>query len=384
MADTHDTLSVDVVRRFPNGPTVAPSFDVSLPAGSILVLFGPSGAGKSTVLRVLAGLDRPQRGRLRFHGDTWFDGEAGTWVSPQARKVGLVTQAPTLFPHLTVRENIAYGAPRTATTGRRVEDLADTCQVAGLLDRRPRELSGGQYQRVALARAMARQPRLMLLDEPFASLDVPARSRLRGDLRSLLRRWGVPTVLVTHDRNDALALGDQMAVIAGGVVKQIGNTADVFSRPLDVDVADALGVETIIPAVVETVDASVALLRVGDQVLRAAAIDGLAAGTHVFACIRAEDVVLERGSTGATSARNRLDASVSSVVSEGVVDRVTLDCGFVLNAMVTRQAREELDITVGSRVVAVLKATAVHVVVRDQARPEAEELVSRADERMLC
>jgi len=364
MADPDDSLRVDVVRRFPGGVAITPSLDVRLPGGSMLVLFGPSGAGKSTILRTLAGLDRPQQGRVTFHGDVWFDSTAGTWVPPQLRRAGYVTQAPTLFPHLTVRQNIAYGAPDAASPDRRVEELARMCQVGELLDRRPREISGGQYQRVALARAMAARPRLMLLDEPFASLDFATRTRLRSDLRSLLRQWQVPTVLVTHDRTDALALGDRMAVIAGGVVRQSGTTAEVFSRPLDIEVAGALGVETIVPALVESIDSNVALLRVGSGLLRASAQDGIAAGARVFACIRAEDVVLERAPAAVSSARNHLDALVSSVVPEGAADRVTLDCGFPLDALVTRQAREELGITVGARVVASLKATAVHVVVR--------------------
>lgn len=364
MADPDHALTIDVVRRFLRGPAIAPSLSTSLPGGSILVLFGPSGAGKSTVLRVLAGLDRPQQGRITFRGDLWFDAAAGTWVPPQRRRVGYVTQAPTLFPHLSVGRNIAYGAQGTASSDRDVEVLARMCQVDDLLHRRPREISGGQYQRVALARAMAARPALMLLDEPFASLDFATRVRLRGDLRSLLREWNVPTVLVTHDRTDALALGDQMAVMADGLVRQSGTTADVFSRPLDIEVAGALGVETIVPAVVDEVQSSVALLHVGRGLLRASAPEGIARGARVFACIRAEDVILQRGPATASSARNHLDAVVSSVVSEGTADRVALDCGFRLDALVTRQAREELDIAVGSRVVAVFKATAVHVVIR--------------------
>jgi len=364
VADPDDALRLDLVRRFPGGATIAPALDVPMPGGSTLVLFGPSGAGKSTILRALAGLDRPQEGRITFHGDVWFDAAAGTWVPPQRRRVGYVTQAPTLFPHLSVRQNIAYGAPDVAASEVGVDELAVMCQIGELLDRRPGEISGGQYQRVALARAMAARPRLMLLDEPFASLDFATRTRLRADLRSLLREWHVPTVLVTHDRTDALALADRLAVVAGGVVRQCGTAEEVFGRPLDVEVAGALGVETIVPALVDRFESDVAILRVGQGLLRASAPEPLAPGTRVFACIRAEDVVLQRPPAAASSARNHLDARVSSIVSEGTADRVTLDCGFSLDALVTRQAREELGISVGARVVAVLKATAVHLVLR--------------------
>ncbi len=366
MADTRDALTVDFEKRFATGVQVAAKIDVSLAAGSILVLFGPSGAGKTTILRTLAGLERPDRGRVVFHGERWVDDD-GRWVSPQGRRIGYVSQESSLFPHLTVRRNIEYGVSpeRGAIDGRSSEEVATICGVRDLLDRRPRELSGGQAQRVALARALTSHPRLLLLDEPLASLDVPTRVQLRADVRTLLKRLKIPGVLVTHDRNDALAVGDQIAVIAEGSVRQVGSVADVFSQPTDIQVAASVGVENVLPAVIERVDSGLLTLALGRAQIHAVARNEVGqAGDEVFACVRAEDVALERQPSSMTSARNRLTSTVVSIVREGPIDLVRLDCGFPLIAVVTRQAREEMALVEGSVVVAVLKATAVHVVLK--------------------
>lgn len=366
MADTRDpidgTLHVDVRKRFASGASVTASFDVTLGAHSILVLFGPSGAGKTTLLRILAGLERPDQGRLVFQSESWLDTERGTWVDPQRRRIGYVTQDSTLFPHLSVRDNIAYGVNESQDP-----DLAALCGVQELLDRRPRELSGGQAQRVALARALARSPRLLLLDEPFASLDLPARSRLRSDLRGLLERLGVPAVLVTHDRHDALTIGDSIAVMVAGRLQQVGTVAQVFGAPTNAEVAMSLGVETVVPAVVERIDDGLLTLSIGAVSLQAVGGETRPeVGGRVFACIRAEDVVLEPPTSHApTSARNRLPASVTAVAREGPVDRITLDCGFPLVAVVTHQSRQQMHLVPRADVVAIVKATAVHVVPRE-------------------
>jgi molybdate transport system ATP-binding protein len=365
------TLSVDVTRRFETGATIEASFDAPLDAGSILVLFGPSGSGKTTLLRAIAGLDRPDRGRIVFEGEAWFDADHGHAMAPQQRQVGYVTQDSTLFPHLTVRQNIAYGMGLPARVGSHptldLPAVASLCGVADLLDRRPSQLSGGQAQRVAVARALARRPRLLLLDEPFASLDLPSRVRLRSDLRSLLARVGVPAVLVTHDRNDALAIGDFVAVLAGGRLHQLGSATEVFSAPSNVHVATSIGVETIVPAVVDEIDQGLLRLRIGPATLHAVAGETIpAVGARVFACIRAEDVLLEPPVVHApASARNRLNATVVAVTPEGAVDRLTLDCGFPLVAVVTRQSRQEMRLQPQSAVMAMVKATAIHVVPRE-------------------
>ena len=355
-------LEVDVERRYPGGATVRASFTVPLVPPAVTVLFGPSGAGKSTVLRAIAGLDAPDRGRIRYCGETWFDSPGGIDLASRRRGAGIVFQEPALFPHLTVEGNVAYGLFRYPRPEReeRVREVARVAGLEHLLARRPGQLSGGQRQRVALARALAPRPRLLLLDEPFAALDAPARDELRRDLRSVLGAEGTPALLVTHDRDEALSLGDRMVVLAPGGVRQTGAVEEVFSRPADLAVARAVGTENVLPAVVRSQDGELVTVAVGLAQLTAWH-EGAIAGP-VLACIRAEEVVIEPPGHLATSARNRLVAAVASVEPRGAMARVALDCGFPLVALVTRRSVEELALAPGRSVLALVKAPAVRLV----------------------
>jgi molybdate transport system ATP-binding protein len=252
----------------------------------------------------------------------------------------------------------------SSSGGVTAEGLLDLVEARDLAERRPRQLSGGQAQRVALARALAASPRLLLLDEPFAALDAPARAAMRRLLRAAIERLGIPAVLVTHDRVEAIALGDAIAVIAGGRVRQIGPAMEVFRRPADLEVARSIGVESVLPALVERLDGGLVELRVGGALLRAADPGGFAPAAAVFACIRAEDVSLERAAAGGGSARNHFPARVIAIEPEGPIERVTVDCGFPLAVLITRQAREEMALAPGTPVVAAVKATAIHLVAR--------------------
>jgi molybdate transport system ATP-binding protein len=358
-------LSVDIEKRFASGATVSARFDATGASGAVIVLFGPSGAGKTTVVRCIAGLERPDRGRIEFRGETWFDGR-GTLVPPQRRRVGYVGQGPALFPHLNVRANVAYGlaAEGRAQRDRRVDEMIALVDAHALRDRRPSELSGGETQRVALARALAPAPRLVLLDEPFAGLDGPARLRLRADLRAILRRAGASVVLVTHDRTDAIAMGDELVVVVDGRVHQSGPVLDVFRRPADLVVARTVGVESIFPGRVERIEDGLVDVAVGERTIRAVDLDHDPAVRDVLACVRAEDVTLQRAAASGASARNHLDGRVVSIESEGPLERVTVDCGFPLVALITRSACEDLGLNEGSPIVAAIKATAIHLVAR--------------------
>jgi len=360
------TLNVDIEKRFSSGAAVAAAFETELTGGSVLVLFGPSGAGKTTVLRCLAGLERPDSGVIRFRDRVWFDAMSGRSLAPQRRRIGYVFQEQALFPHLTVRQNVGFGLTirRRADRERLIEDLLSRLGISAIAQQLPRELSGGQVQRVALARALAIQPELLLLDEPFASLDGPARRRLRLDLRTLLAQTGTFAVLVTHDRGEALALGDQIAVLAGGRIRQVGPVLDVMSHPADLQVAESVGIETVLSASVESSERGLLNLRIGSMSLRAIDADAVALGDRVFACIRAEDVILERQASAASSARNDIAARVAAIHREGPLERVVLDCGFPLVSLVSRYAREEMGLAEGSSVVAVIKAISVHLVPR--------------------
>jgi molybdate transport system ATP-binding protein len=300
----------------------------------------------------------PDTGSIRCGNEVWFDAARGTRLTPQNRRVGYLSQDYAIFPHLTVRGNVAYGA-----RGGAVQDLLARFDLAELAERHPRQLSGGQLQRVALARALAAQPRLLLLDEPLSALDAPTRLRMRADLRQLLDGVQMPAIVVTHDRTEALALADSVAVMIDGRLRQAGAVESVFDCPADADVAAALGVETICPARLVSMNAGLVTVEIAGVRLEAVATAG--ASADVFACIRAESVTIERNPSGnPTSARNRLPARIVSVIPEGPLARVTLDCGFRMTAIVTRQSEEEMRLREGEQVTAVVKATSIRIVPR--------------------
>lgn len=212
------------------------SFSVALKLAvgdEVVALVGPSGAGKTTVLRAVAGLHRPDAGRIACGTEVWFDRGDGhertVDLAPERRSVGYVPQHHALFPHLTVRENVAFSGADAAT----VNSLLERLGVAGLASERPAQLSGGERQRVALARALARQPDVLLLDEPLAALDAHTRRVVRDELATELRTFGIPTLLVTHDFSDASALADRVAVIVDGTLRQLATPAELLAAPAD-------------------------------------------------------------------------------------------------------------------------------------------------------
>ena len=221
---------------------------VDVERGRTLVLFGASGAGKSLLLRVIAGI-HPARGRISLDGEALLDSARDVEVPPQRRRLGYVPQNYALFPHLSVADNVAFGLrgrPQRERR-RRVDELLDQLELDGMAGRRPAQLSGGQQQRVALARALATDPAALLLDEPFAALDAPLRRVLRRELQTLRHRYGFAVILVTHDLADACALGDAIAVVAGGEIVQIGPPEEVLTRPATPLVARLTGMRNVFP-----------------------------------------------------------------------------------------------------------------------------------------
>ena len=359
-------VAIEITKTFPARACISAKLRYQLQQATALVLFGPSGSGKTTVLRSIAGLEWPERGRIRFISRTWLDTAAGIRVAPQDRQIGYMAQDYALFPTHTVAGNIAYGlsALTAAERTRRVDEMVELFQLRGLETSKPRELSGGQQQRVALARAVAPRPQLLLLDEPLSALDIPTRMQLRGELRTLLKRLALPSIIVTHDWAETLSLGDLVAVMGEGQVIQVGSPQEVFCRPANAVVAQIVGVETVIEGHIIAEADGLATVRVNGTLLKG--LGGYAIGSPVFVCVRAEDVVLEQGGTGLTSARNHLNGKVIEIIPHGVMVHVKIDCGFPLVAMVTRGAQQELKIELGSPVVAVIKAGAVHLVSRTE------------------
>jgi molybdate transport system ATP-binding protein len=352
-------LAADVTRRFPGGPLIRAALTVPAGRFSVTALFGPSGSGKTTLLRCLAGLDRPDEGYARFGDETWFDAEAGIHLPPQRRGIGYLSQDYALFPHLTVADNIGYGLGSVAAAQRRrrVADMIDLFGLGGLEDRYPRQLSGGEQQRTALARALVRGPRLLLLDEPLSALDTPLREPLRRELRRRLAEAGVPTVLVTHDRVEALSLADAVLILDAGRVRQRGPVGRVFRHPADAAVARIVGIETIQPARVLAVADGRATVAVGAARLTAAAAK---VPPECYLCIRAEEVGLARADAGGEV--NHLPGVIRAVVNEGPMVRVELDCGFPLVALITRQACEALAPREGDGGAALVRPEAVQLV----------------------
>jgi ABC-type sulfate/molybdate transport systems ATPase subunit len=212
------------------------ALELALDVSRTVALVGPSGAGKTSALRVVAGLAQPTRGRVSLDGERWLDTERRLSLPPELRRVGLVFQDYALFPHLSVRGNVAFGAG-----GRDVDALLERFRIGHLAAAHPDELSGGERQRVALARALARDPGVLLLDEPLAALDAHTKAEVRHELAELLRELALPTLLVTHDYEDAASLADEVGVLVEGRLRQLGSPAELVARPRDAFVASFTG-----------------------------------------------------------------------------------------------------------------------------------------------
>jgi len=224
------------------------ALELAIPAGELVTLIGPSGCGKSTTLRLVAGLERPDAGRITVAGEVVAD--RTRFVNPENRRVGLVFQDHALFPHLSVGRNVEFGLDRLPRSERRkrVGDLLDLVQLAHLAERYPHELSGGEQQRVALARALAPRPAVVLLDEPFSSLDESLRAQVRRDTVATLRETGTTGVLVTHDQTEALSVGTRVVVMHDGVIEQADSPEKVFEQPATRFVASFMGDADFLPA----------------------------------------------------------------------------------------------------------------------------------------
>jgi iron(III) transport system ATP-binding protein len=228
------------------GTAVLQGVELEVQPGSLTAVLGLSGCGKTTLLRVIAGFERAERGTVALGDRTLDDGH--TYTPPEKRSIGYVPQEGALFPHLSVQENVGFGLPRGERRGKGVSGLLEMVGIAPLARRLPHELSGGEQQRVALARALARRPQALLLDEPFSSLDASLRSRVREEVHALLREQGVTTVLVTHDQEEALSLADVVAVLRDGRIVQHATPAELYERPADERLARFLGAVNVIEA----------------------------------------------------------------------------------------------------------------------------------------
>lgn len=353
-------LKADFSKRFRNGPHIRGVLDLASQPPGVTVLFGPSGSGKTTLLRCIAGVERPDSGTITFGGHIWFDSERRAWVPPERRGVGLMHQDYALFPHLSVEGNVAYGVRKLgrAEAARRAGEVMEMLGIARLAGRGVGALSGGEAQRVALARALAPQPSMLLLDEPLSALDGPSRAKIRAELRTLLKGLGIPVAVVTHDRVEALTLGDAACVVLDGSVRQSGSVSEVFSRPRDGGVAAALGFENVVPVRAIGSDRAGNTLDIAGQQV---AIDGIHAPVltaDAVLCVRARDVILTpcpAPNPGSPAMRG----TVTAIHPEDGAFRVLVDAGVPVWALADNLPPE---IVAGAPITIAFKPGAVRVV----------------------
>jgi tungstate transport system ATP-binding protein len=346
------------------GATVLDVPELHVRQGKILALIGPNGAGKSTLLLMLAGLLKPQQGKIYFQG---MPVESRYDLSMLRRNVSVVFQEPLLL-NSSVFENVALGLKfrkiKNEEIKTRVLKALDYFGIRQLEKRSARTLSGGEAKRVSLARAFAIKPQIILLDEAFNSLDPPSRETIIDDLKNTLDETKITAVLALHDREETLRLAQDVSVMNGGKIVQSGTTAEVFNHPDSEFVANFVGTETILEGTVKNCsNGNIVVLVNGKEI---EAIGDYSVGQKVYCCLRPENVTISSQAPGRISARNIFEAKVSKIVRQGFFNRLTLDCGFPLVAYITITSCEDLAIIQGVTVLASFKATSVHVIHREK------------------
>jgi molybdopterin-binding protein len=330
--------------------------------GEILAIIGPNGAGKSTLLLVLARLLQPLTGQLYFRGAPIEQENELAY----RRRIALVLQEPLLL-HQSVFDNVSTGLKFRGLSRSVIKNRTDQwlrhLEISHLADRPAYRLSGGEAQRTSLARAFALQPELLLLDEPFSALDTPTRTRLLQDLHALLAQTGITTVFITHDLDEALFLGDRVAVMLGGLLRQVGEPQDVFTAPKDAEVAAFVGVETVISG--RVISAQDGQVTVDANGLKLEAVGDTRVGKSVLFCLRPEDITLSIiGGSHISSARNRLTGRITQITPSGPLVRVVVNCGVPIVSLITRGSANEMKLVEGMEIIVTFKATSVHLISR--------------------
>lgn len=363
-------------KGFPTGrnTVVAALKDVSfrVQEGEVLCLLGASGCGKTTTLRCLAGLETPDTGTIQMAGDVVFSAERGVNVSANRRRLGFVFQSYAVWPHLTVRQNVEFPLtvgpkkmrPAEGRRRERVDGALALVGLSGMAERSATQLSGGQQQRLALARAIVSEPRVLLLDEPLSNLDAGLREEMRNELRSLQRRLGLTMVFVTHDQVEAMALGDQVAVMMGGEIRQYGPARELYFSPIDDEVARFFGCRNVFPC---SVDSPGRVVLDGRVVLAVedAGTAGDSQSGPLAAVFRSEDVILAPGAADVSADAgppNCLRGRVVSTASHaGTAEyRVEVESGLVVTATTSSRvqigAGEAVTVTIPPRFCRVVRA----------------------------
>ncbi len=335
---------------------------ISIEDGELLAVIGPNGAGKSSLLMALSTLLPVSSGTILFKGTKIRKQDRLAY----RRQISMVLQDALLLD-TSVRENIGTGmrfrGKKESDIKKSVKYWSEQLNIEKLLRRKSRQLSGGEGQRVSLARALAADPKILFLDEPFSALDAPSRARLISDFQRLQSENKVTTLMVTHDLDEALLLGDRVVIIIAGKVRQIGTPNVVFTQPADLEVAQFVGVDTVIPGVVKICADGLAVIGVDGSELEVVGDERV--GRKVFVILRPEDITLSlQPPAGKTSARNLMRGEIKELMPQGPLMRVTLECDFPLVALITRTSAKEMDLSPGMPLYATFKATTAHLLAR--------------------
>ncbi|HEX7697065.1 MAG TPA: molybdenum ABC transporter ATP-binding protein [Candidatus Acidoferrum sp.] len=342
--------------------------DVSIEASpGITILFGSSGAGKSTLLDCVAGLARPDEGRIAVGSDVLFDSGQGINVPAPKRRTAYVFQTLALFPHLSAEENVSYGLMdlREEERQERVEAILRAFRVEKLRRQRPGEISGGEKQRIALARSLVTQPRVLLLDEPLTGLDAELKAAVVDDLRAWNAAKGIPILYVTHSREEVDALGERVIALDNGRVGSAGAPMDVLDAPRRKKLAQAAGFENLLSATVLDLREADGVMRVrlGESACEIEVPLGYAAvGNRVRVAVRAGDILLATERPHGLSARNVIEGRIVSLEQRGTMAIARVDCGVTFVVHVTPGAVRALELTAGRPVWLVLKTHSCHLV----------------------
>jgi len=329
--------------------------NLSVNEGEYFILLGPSGAGKTVFIECIAGLHKIDSGKIII------DGTDVTNLPPEKRNIGLVFQEYALFPHMSVRENIEYGLKAKKIPKERrdqlVREIAKILRIENILDRSPKNLSGGEKQRVALARALVIEPKILLLDEPLSALDAPMRRELREELRRIHREIGITTIHVTHDQIEAYSLSNRVGVIFDGKLLEVGSPEEVFRRPKSEEVAKFIGFENIFRGYVKEYSNGISKIDINGIIIEVA---GQYEG-EVTVAVRPEDIIVYF-TKSESSARNSFLGKIIDYMDLGALVKLKIDIGITMYALITKKSFLDLDLQQKEHVHIAFKASSVHII----------------------
>ena len=331
------------------GEFILKDVNLEIEPGEYFVVLGPTGAGKSVLLETIAGLYQPKKGLIKING------RDVTRAEPRKRDISIVYQDYMLFPHLTVRENIEFGLKENGASD--LNEIVEFLDVRQILHRKPDTLSGGESQRVALARALVTKPGILLLDEPLSALDCNTREQIMCELRQINEKMGITIIHITHERSEAIALGDRVAVMNEGRILQVGIPEEVFRKPNSEFVANFVGVENLFrgESVIDQ-DTGVANIKVN----RIKIISTSCKSGNVFIAIRPEDILLSIDRIEA-SARNSYQGNITEVKDMGSTIKIVVDVGILFSTVITKWSFEDMGLRNDTQVHVTFKASSVHV-----------------------